>query len=43
MATRTFENKNGDTWTWEETQEVAQAIQNYWNVVKENEQKTTDS
>lgn len=43
MTTRTYESKNGEIWTWEETPEVVKAIENYWNMVKSNEQKTTDT
>ena len=31
--TRTFTDKNGNTWEWEETPEVLKAIQEYWNLV----------
>lgn len=41
--TRTFVTKSGDTWEWEETKEVVEAIQNYWNTVKQNEQQTTNT
>ena len=43
MATRNFVDKNGNTWEWEETTEVVTAIENYWKLVKSNEQKSTDS
>jgi hypothetical protein len=33
---RTFENKNGDVFEWEETKEVVEAIQAYWKLVNEN-------
>lgn len=36
MTTRTFVDKNGNTWEWEETPEVLEAIQNYWNLVNSN-------
>lgn len=36
--TRTFVDKNGNTWEWEETPEVTAAIANYWNVVAQNKQ-----
>lgn len=42
MATRTYESKNGEIWTWDETPEVLKAIENYWNLVKSNEHKTTN-
>lgn len=39
MTTKTFENKNGDIWTWEETPESLQALADYWKIVKENHDK----
>lgn len=43
MTQRTYTQKDGTIWVWEETKEVAKEIQNYWKVVKENESKTTNS
>lgn len=31
--TRTFVDKNGNSWEWEETPEVVAALQAYWNLV----------
>ena len=31
--TRTFVDKNGNSWEWEETPEVVEALQAYWNLV----------
>ena len=28
MTTRTYTSKSGETWTWEETEEVVKAVQN---------------
>ena len=36
MTQRTYTQKDGTIWEWEETPEVAKEIQNYWKVVKEN-------
>jgi hypothetical protein len=36
MTTRTYVTKSGDTYEWEETPEVIQAIQNYWNLALAN-------
>lgn len=36
MATRTFQSTKGDTWEWEETPEVIEAISEYWKVVENN-------
>lgn len=33
--TRTFVDKNGNSWEWEETPEVVAALQVYWNLVNE--------
>ena len=35
--TRTFVDKNGNTWEWTETPEVIAAIEEYWKLVKSNE------
>jgi hypothetical protein len=43
MTQRTYTQKDGTIWEWEETPEVAKEIQNYWNVVKQNESQTTNS
>jgi hypothetical protein len=31
--TRTYESKNGEIWTWEETPEVIVALKAYWDLV----------
>lgn len=41
--TRTYTQKDGTIWEWEETPEVTKEIQNYWKVVKQNESQTTNS
>jgi hypothetical protein len=41
MTIRTYVTKSGDTYEWEETPEVIQSIQNYWNLVLVN--KTNES
>ena len=33
--TRTFVDKNGNSWEWLETPEVVAALQSYWNLVNE--------
>lgn len=38
MSVRTFVDTKGNTWEWEETKEVIEAIENYWNTVKTNEE-----
>jgi len=43
MSTRQFVTKSGDTWEWEETKEVITAIENYWKLVKQNENKQSQS
>ena len=43
MTQRTYTQKDGTIWEWEETPEVAKEIQNYLNVVKQNESQTTNS
>lgn len=40
--TRTYTQKDGTIWEWEETKEVVTAINTYWKTVKENESKTTN-
>lgn len=37
MTTRTFVDKNGNSWEWEETPEVLEALKKLYEVVKENE------
>ena len=31
--TRTFVDKNGNSWEWEETPEVIAALKAYWDIV----------
>ena len=31
MTTRTFKDKNGNEWSWEETPEVVKALKDYHN------------
>jgi hypothetical protein len=31
--TRTFVDKNGNSWEWVETEETVKALQTYWNLV----------
>lgn len=38
MTTRKYIDKNKNTWEWEETSSVKEALDNYWNVVKNNQQ-----
>jgi len=38
MTTRTYVTKSGDTYEWEETEETVKALQEYWKLVKSNEQ-----
>jgi hypothetical protein len=40
MTVRTYTDKNGNIWEWEETPEVVKAIQDYWKVVQENKSGT---
>jgi hypothetical protein len=40
MTTRTFVDKNGNEWSWEETPEVLEAIKQLHETVKANEQQT---
>lgn len=37
MTTRTFVDKNGNTWEWVETPEVIEAIKAYWDLVNKGE------
>ena len=37
MTVRTFVDKNGNSWEWEETPEVIAALKAYWKLVKSNE------
>lgn len=37
MTTRTYVTKSGDTYEWEETPEVLEALKKLYEVVKENE------
>jgi len=41
MTTRTYESKNGEIWTWEETEEVLQALKELHNETKTNTESTT--
>lgn len=49
MATRNFESKNGEIWTWDETPETIEALKQLHKTVKKvnlsnsNEQKSTDT
>ena len=40
MTTRTFVDKNGNTWEWEETPEVLEALKNL-HETKTNAESTT--
>lgn len=40
MTTRTFVDKNGNTWEWEETAEVLEALKNLHET--QNDTKTAD-
>jgi hypothetical protein len=41
MTTRNFADKNGNSWTWEETPETIEALKQLHNTVKRvNENKT---
>ena len=37
MTTRTFVDKNGNSWSWEETPEVLSALKQLHETVKQNE------
>ena len=37
MTTRTFVDKNGNSWEWEETPEVLSALKQLHETVKQNE------
>jgi hypothetical protein len=41
MTTRTFIDKNGNEWTWEETEEVLQSLKELYNENETNSQTTT--
>ena len=43
MAQRTYTQKDGTIWEWDETPEVVKEIQNYWKVVKQNESETPNT
>jgi len=40
MATRTFTDKNGNTWEWEETPEVLEALKNLHETTTNTESTT---
>jgi hypothetical protein len=42
MTTRTFIDKNGNSWEWEETPEVLEALKQLHETVKANEQQTSN-
>jgi len=43
MTERTYKDKNGNDWTWEETPETIQALKELHEMVKKvNERKDTD-
>jgi hypothetical protein len=42
MDKKTFEQKDKSVWEWDETVEVTKAIQNYYNLVKQNASKATN-
>jgi hypothetical protein len=43
MTTRTFIDKNGNSWEWEETSETIQALKEFHETVKEvNDRKKTN-
>jgi len=41
MTTRTFIDKNGNSWEWEETEEVLQALKELHNETKINTESAT--
>jgi hypothetical protein len=41
MTTRTFIDKNGNEWIWEETEEVLQSLKELYNENETNSQTTT--
>jgi len=41
MTTRTFIDKNGNEWVWEETEEVLQSLKELYNENETNSQTTT--
>lgn len=41
MTLRTFIDKNGNTWEWEETPEVIKAVETLHQTVKKNQQSMT--
>jgi len=43
MTTRTYESKNGEIWTWEETPETIEALKQLHETVKEVNGKSTGS
>lgn len=43
MTQRTYTQKDGTIWEWEETKESAKALETYWKTVKANESQTTNS
>ena len=36
MTLRTFVDKNGNTWEWEETEETVKALKEYYSLVNQN-------
>lgn len=42
MATRTYTQKDGTVWEWEETVESAKALETYYKLVNQNAQKGTN-
>ena len=40
MATRTFISKSGDTWEWEETPEVLEALKKLYEIQNDTKSKT---
>ncbi len=36
MTQRTYTQKDGTIWEWEETKESAKELETYWKTVKEN-------
>lgn len=37
MATKSYTQKDGTIWEWEDSIEFIKALEIYWNLVKENE------
>ena len=43
MTTRTFIDKNGNSWSWEETAETIEALKELHNTVKQVNENTSNT